>query len=159
MPRIDDEHTDIVWSRIDGIITLILENDRYLQSKRNKELVTIICDKYGVAERTAHRYLSIAKREIRKIGKEQKEKAFVKAIRDREYLLAKTKKEDPKLALEIMKDRDKLQGLYVEKVEHSGEITQRNVDLSRFTEHGLERIKRGDPVEEVLMDPEAVKND
>jgi hypothetical protein len=33
----------------------------------------------------------------------------------------------------------------------------KNVDMSKFTEHGLERLKRGDTIEEVLMDPKAVK--
>jgi len=122
MPRIEEAYTDIVWSRVDSIIVLILDNERYMQSKRTKELVQIVMEKFAVKERTAYRYLSIAKREIRKIGKEKREKAFLKAIRDREYLLAKTKNTDYKLALEIMKDRDKLYGLYVDEIHHSGAI-------------------------------------
>ncbi len=154
------QHSQHFWARVDAVCLVILDNDRYLQSKRSAELTAKIVKKFGVSERQAQRYISAAKREVRRIGKAKRDKAFLKAIRDREYLLQKAKStEDYKLALEILKDRDKLQGLYVDKVEHSGEVTHKNIDLSRFTEHGLERIKRGDPIEDVLMDPEAVKND
>lgn len=168
--KIENGHTDIVWSRIDSVVSLILENDKYLQSKRNKELVETVMKKFDASERTASRYVAEAKLEIRKIGKANKHKAFVKAIRDREFLLQKAKgiknkagnfaeKPDYKLALEILKDRDKLNGLYVDEVKQSGELTMKNVDMSKFTEYGLERLKRGDMIEEVLMDPKSVKSE
>jgi hypothetical protein len=168
--KVENGHTDIVWARIDSVVALILENDKYLQSKRNKELSDIVMKKFDVAQRTALRYVSEAKREIRKIGKADKKKAFIKAIRDREFLLQKAKgvrdktgklieKPDYKLALEILKDRDKLNGLYVDEVKQSGELTMKNVDMSKFTEYGLERLKRGDMIEEVLMDPKSVKSE
>lgn len=163
------EHSDIVWARIDSVVTLILENTRYMHSKRNPELVKIVMDNFTLSERQALRYVAEAKREIRKIGVADKKKAFVRAIQDREFLLQKAKgtkkndkvveKPDYKLALEIVKDRDKLFGLYVDETKTTGEITIKNVDLSKFTEHGLERLKRGDKIEEVLIDPKAVKAD
>jgi len=157
MPVIrDDEHTDIVWSRVDAVVSLILENSRYLESKRNGELNEKVMEKFDVSERTAQRYVAMAKREVRRIGKENKEKAFLRAIRDREYLLGKTKKHDAKLALEIMKDRDKLFGLYSENVNHSGALTVKNVDMSRFTDLGLQRIAAGEPVEKVMLDPACI---
>lgn len=173
MPRLTEDkegHTDIVWSRIDAVIGLILENDKYLQSKRNPELVETVMNKFNIAQRMAEYYVSEAKKEIRKIGKADKLKAFAKAIRDREFLLQKakglkdktgrfTEKPDYKLALEILKDRDKLFGLYVDEVKQTGEVTMKNIDMSKFTEHGLERLKRGDKVEEVLMDPKSVKSE
>lgn len=168
--RNESEHTDIVWSRIDAVVNLILENDKYFQAKRNGELVEIIMQKYDVKQRQAQKYVAEAKKEVRRIGKADKNKAFVKAIRDREFLLQKakgvknaqgnyTEKPDYKLALEIVKDRDKLNGLYVDEVKQTGEITMKNIDMSKFTEHGLERLKRGDKVEEVLMDPKSVKSE
>lgn len=165
----DDKHTEIVWSRIDSVVALILENERYYQSKRNKELCEIVMKTFKIAERQAYKYIGEAKKEIRRIGQADKKKAFVRAIRDREFLLQKAKgtkkgesfveKPDYKLALEIVKDRDKLFGLYVEETKTTGEVTIKNIDLSKFTEHGLERLKRGDKIEEVLMDPKAVKVD
>lgn len=168
--KIENGHTDIIWARIDSVVALILENDKYLQSKRNAELVETVMKKFEVAERTAHRYVAEAKSEVRKIGKANKQKAFVKAIRDREFLLQKakgvrdktgklTEKPDYKLALEIVKDRDKLHGLYVDEIKQSGELTMKNVDMSKFTEYGLERLKRGDTIEEVLMDPKSIKSE
>ena len=164
------KHKDIVWARIDSIVSLILENERYLQSKRNVELTNIVMERFGVRDRMARQYISEAKREIRRIGVADKKKAMVKALRDREYLLQKAKgikdakghyidKPDHKLALEIMKDRDKLAGLYVDEVKNTGEVTIKNIDMSKFTDYGLERLKRGDKVEAVLMDPKAVKVD
>jgi hypothetical protein len=172
MPRLPEEsgHTDIVWARIDSVVSLILENDKYFQSKRNKELCDTVMKKFDVSQRTAELYVSEAKKEIRKIGKADKKKAFVKAIRDREFLLQKakglkdksgkiTEKPDYKLALEIVKDRDKLHGLYVDEVKQSGELTMKNIDMSKLTEYGLERLKRGDSIEVVLMDPKSVKSE
>lgn len=168
MPATKGKHTDQLWQRIDAVVNLILENDRYLQSKRSKELTAIIAKKFDVSKRTAQRYIDEARKEIRKIGKAEKKKAFEKAIRDRELLFAKAKgvkddkgnylvQPDFKLALEIVKDRDKIFGLYTEEVK--SEVTVKNVDLSKFTEHGLERLKRGDKIEDVLMDPKAVKQE
>jgi len=161
----EKEHSDIVWARIDSVVTLILENARYMHSKRNGELTQIVMKNFSLQERQSKYYVSEAKKEIRRIGVADKKKAFVRAIQDREFLLQKakgTKKEnkvvekpDYKLALEIVKDRDKLFGLYVE--ETKGEMTIKNVDMSKFTEYGLERLKRGDNIEDVLMDPKAVK--
>ncbi|MBU1095817.1 MAG: hypothetical protein KKB34_04985 [Bacteroidetes bacterium] len=170
MPRAKSKHTDTIWVRIDSVIGLILENDRYLNSKRVKELCSIISEKFDVSKRTAERYIVEAKREISKLGKKDTKKAFKKAIHDREFLLQKAKgvkddkgyyqiKPDFKLALEIVKDRDKLNGLYFDEIKQTGEITIRNVDLSKFTEFGLERLKRGDKIEEVLMDPKSVKQE
>lgn len=168
MPKTKDKHTDLIWSRVDSIITLILENDRYLKTKRMAELVSIVKERFRVEERTAFRYISEAKAEIRRIGKVNSSEALMRAIRDREFLLQKTKgiknekgeftvAPDYKLYLETIKDRDKLLGLYEEKVK--SEVSVKNYDMSRFTEHGLERLKRGDSIDDVLRDPKSVKSD
>jgi hypothetical protein len=161
------EHSDIVWARIDSVVTLILENARYMHAKRSGELAQIVMKNFSLQERQAKYYVSEAKKEIRRIGVSDKKKAFVRAIQDREFLFQKAKgtkkdnkvleKPDYKLALEIVKDRDKLFGLYVD--ETKGEMTIKNVDMSKFTEYGLERLKRGDKIEDVLMDPKAVKGE
>ena len=140
MPKLknDAEHTEMVWSRVDSVVNLILENDRYLQSKRNGELTQLVVKQFNVSERNAQRYIGEAKKEIRRVGIKEKEKAFVRAIRDREFLYSKAKSgSDFKLALEIVKDRDKLCGLYVDEVSVKGEI-KTIPDLSGLT---IEELK------------------
>ena len=140
MPKLknDAEHTEMVWSRVDSVVNLILENDRYLQSKRNGELTQLVVKQFNVSERNAQRYIGEAKKEIRRVGIKEKEKAFVRAIRDREFLYSKAKTGlDFKLALEIVKDRDKLCGLYVDEVTVKGEI-KTIPDLSGLT---IEELK------------------
>lgn len=141
MPALKDKHIEQVWQRIDAVVNLILENDRYLQSRRTKELTLIIAKKFNTSKRTAQRYIEEAREEIRKIGKSKKEEAFEKAIRDRELLFLKCKgvKDDKgeyiilpdiRLALEVIKDRDKIFGLYVENINYSGgvKIIKDNID-------------------------------
>lgn len=161
MPKIDDEHTNIVWARVDAVAILILENERYLQSKRNKELTEMVSKKFGCDERTSQRYIAEAKREIRKVGTVNRSKAFVKAIRDREYLITKAKgvkdekgnyvvNPDYKLLLEILKDIAKLNGLYIDEVKHSGEILIKGIDFTKLPEHILQRIASGEDINKVL---------
>jgi len=136
-------HSVKFYQAVDAVCTILLENTRYLKSKRNKELTQIVTEQLGCSTRTAQRYVSEARREILRIGKEQKEAAFIREIRDREYLLNKVKsggEADYKLALEIMKDRAKLLGLYVEKVEHSGKISLEQIDFNKLSKEQLERI-------------------
>lgn len=163
-----DEHTQFFWTRVDSVVVLILENDKYLQSKRNVELTKTIIEQFSVSDRTAQRYIAEAKKAVRRLGLEKRDKAFDKAIRDREFLFQKAKgtkgkdgkyidEPDYKLALEVVKDRDKIKGLYIEEIKHSGEITVKNIDYSKFTDYGLERLKKGDPVEQVMIDPKSVK--
>jgi hypothetical protein len=152
-PENEDQHTPIVWTRVDAVVNLILENDRYMQSKRNPELTKSVMDKFGLAERTAHRYISEAKKEIRRLGQRDKQKAFERAMHDRESLLQKAKngvkdeknrfvlKPDLKLALDVIKDRDKLNGLYVDQIEHSGTIDLTSFNVSSLTDDQLQRLK------------------
>jgi len=160
MPKLPEgeEHTELVFIRIDIVVQMILKNDRFLYSKRCQELVKTVMTDFKCAERTAERYVAEAKKEINKMGKVNKKKAYSKAIRDREYIVSEAKtKDDLKLALDAMKDRDKLNGLYVDEVKQTGELTMKNVDMSKLTEYGLERLKRGDKVEDVLSDSKSIK--
>lgn len=153
MPKLTpkEEHTEIVWTRVDAVVNLILENDRYMQSKRNPELTKSVIEKFGLAERTAQRYISEAKKEIRKLSQANKKNAFVRAMRDREFLLQKAKfgmkdeknryviNPDLKLALDVIKDREKLHGLYVDEINLNGEIRTKP-DLSGLTIEELRAI-------------------
>jgi hypothetical protein len=160
MPKIKEGHTDIVWSRVDAVVLLILGNPRYMETKRNIELTNLVVEQFNVSKRTAERYISLAKREVRKIGKEKKEKAFLKAIRDREYLITQIRKSsirDFRIELEVMKDRDKLYGLYSDNINHSGIVTVKNIDMSQFTDYGLEMLANGIPIEKVMLEPKALR--
>lgn len=151
MPRTDEKHTDIVWARVDSVVNLILENDRYLLSKRNGDLCRMVMEKFAIAERTAYRYIAEAKKEIRKLVSTDKTKAFARAMRDREFLYQKAKNgvkdeknklvvyPDLKLALDVVKDREKLQGLYVDEINVKGEIRTKP-DLSGLTIEELKAI-------------------
>jgi hypothetical protein len=159
MPAIEDEHTKKFYMCVDAVVNIMFENDRYLHSKRSKELSKIVAEQIKCSIRTAERYIAEAKKEIRKIGRLKKEEAFIKSIRDLEFLLSKTKNgknPDYKRALEVIKERNKVYGLYAVE-EKPKEITSKNIDMSLFTDYGLERLKRGDSVEDVLLDPKSLK--
>lgn len=152
MPKVEDEHTDVVWQKVDAIVSLILENDKYLNPNRKSNLTKIVMEQFDVEERTAQRYIAFARKEIRKIGKEKKDKSFAKAIRDREYLLIKAKgvknksgeyiiEPDLKLALEIVKDREKLFGHYTDIIEHKGIIEIKPAILQKLTDQQLDILE------------------
>lgn len=154
----EDSVNAIVWRRVDFILDEILKNDHFLEAKRGKELIDKVCKKFNIAPRTASKNITLAKKEIKKLSRENRKEAYRKAMIDREYIIRDAKSGgDNKLALDAMKDRDKIRGLYVENIKESGEITVKNVDMAQFTEYGLEKLKRGETLESVLLDPKSLK--
>lgn len=125
MPTTRDGHTDLVWSRVDAIVMLILDNGKYMGSKRGAELTKLVIEKFSVSERTAQRSIAEAKKAVRELGRKNLKNAFSRAMIDREFLWQKTKSKDYKTALEVVKDRDKLVGLYEERILVSGEINNK----------------------------------
>ncbi len=151
-PDKEENHHDIVWARVDSVVNLILENDRWMQSKRGAELTKAVMEKFSLSERQSQRYIQAAKKEIRKLAAKNKDAAFIQEIRDREYLIMKcrgsknqngkyTEKPDYKLMFQIMQDRADLHGLYEQKVTHSGKIDLRGDDLKRLSDEQLELLK------------------
>lgn len=123
MPRIKGSHSSAVRIRINEVASIILENPRFFQSKSNTELRDIVKDTYKVKVRMANEYINGAKELIADLIEKKKEKSFERALLDRENLYQKaTSLLDYKLALEVAKDRDKILGLYEDKVIHSGEV-------------------------------------
>lgn len=139
--RDQQNHTDAYWVKVDAVVNLILENDRYLNVKRAPELTEMVMKRWGIDTRMAQKYIKEAKKEIKKLGQRDKEKAFIKAMRDREFLYRKAispsfifSKDlrdengklilvaDLKLALEVVKDRDEIHGLYEKTVNVKGEL-------------------------------------
>jgi hypothetical protein len=160
-------HEKTVWSRVDAVINLILENTRYLDGKRQKELSERVAATFNVSIRTAQRYISAAKLDIRKMVSNKTEVALERALMDRELLLVKAKgiynekkksydvAPDYWLFLEAAKDRDKLLGLYIDK--QKSEMITKNIDMSRFTEYGLEQLAKGVDIQVVMLDPLAYR--
>lgn len=150
--------------RANEIARMILSDGR--KDYPLSELVKVVMDMYGVSKRQAERYIYFAKEEIAILRKEEVKDALDVALRDREFLLSKAKGElddagnvvtppNYYLYLEIVKDRDRLLGLYPFK--QTKEVISKNVDMESFTIHGLERLANGDPLEEVLKDKKALK--
>lgn len=151
-------HSPIYYAKVDKVVQLLLETNQYLKSKSTSELIEKVKDELGCQDRQAKQYILEAKKEIRQLLKTKKEKAFNKVIQDLELLRLRNKSgENDKLFLETVKYYAKMNGLEIDETKTTSEMTVKNIDLSRFTEHGLERLKRGDKVEDVLIDPKAVK--
>lgn len=157
MPKIDEEHTDIVYARIDEVVTMILCSDRFMQTKRNTELAKAVMGKFAVSERVAYRYIAEAKREVRKLGRDRAEKVKEKMIRRLEYQYQKTKDDDRKLAVEIIKYVGEITPGVIPDKKIKNENLNIDFDPNKFTKKGLERLSRGDDIREVMMDPECVK--
>jgi len=171
MPGVTDpekeKRTETIWQRVDAVAQLILENDLYLQKNRTDELNKVVAEKYQVSKRTAQRYIQEARREINKLGKTNKKKSLSKAVRDREYLLQIAKvglkdknknyivKPNHKLALEILKDREELFGLYIQKIEQKTTVNLKGFDLGKLSEEELVivegMVKRGEDPRSYLI--------
>lgn len=159
MPASEDNiegHTVTFWLRVDAVIELVLKNPNYyLQSKRTESLVEMVKNQLKVEDRQAKDYIKEAKKLIKKITTDNLVEAKKKAIMDREALLLEANTVKDKL--EVLKDRDDLKGLYTNKSTEKSEVTVKNIDMSQFTEYGLEKLKRGELLEDVLLDPKSLK--
>lgn len=143
MPSVKEKLTDCVWIRVEHVKKLILKNLELLKNKNTHVLTEHVVAEYEVSERTAHRYIAAAKSEIRKLLRAKNEAIFNRAILDREYIIAEAKGSgDIRAALEAMKDRDKLYGLYVDEIKHTGEIAVRNIDFAKLTDEQLSVVER-----------------
>lgn len=158
MPWIEGEHNELIWSRIYKTASVILSNNDYINKKRRGELNKIIRTEFNVSERTARQLIRSARFVILEVAMKNTDQNFGKAIVQREFIINSfLESNDLSKALDAIKDRDKLNGLY--NLETKQEITVKNVDMSKFTEHGLQRLIKGDKIELVLTDPLAIKND
>jgi len=165
--KIEGGHTATFYSRIDSVIKLILENDKYLEKKRNKALTELVIKTFKVSDRMARTYITEAKKEVNRMSKKEREKSFIKALRNREYLLTEAKQSgNLRFALAVMQDRDRLLGLYPpNELKHSGELISKNtnIDVEKLTDRGLRKLKemiaRGENLEFILTNLEYHKQD
>ncbi len=152
MPRTETGHTATTYLRVDSIVKLILDNDKYLQGKRSSELAEFVMKEFEVGLNAAYSYIKMAKAEIRQLGKKDKEKAFSKANRRTELIWLKAKDDDLKLALEANKEFCKLHGLY-EEPKIKQEVINKNINYDNLTDKALQRLAAKEDPEKVLSDP------
>lgn len=123
MPRIKGQYSGAVRARINDVVSIILSEPRFFQSKSNSELSQLVQKTYNVKLRQSKQYIAGAREMIADMLEKKKEKSLERALLDREHLYKVAKDLlDYKLALEVAKDRDKILGLYEDKVIHSGEV-------------------------------------
>lgn len=151
-----DGHTPTFWIRVDAVIELIVKNRNYLQSKRTESLVTTVMNQLNVESRQAKEYIKYAKKGVKIHSTGNLAKVKESAILDREALLLEVK-DDPKLKLEIMKDRDNIKGVYVNKIDHNVEISLKNIDIKNLPETFLQRIANGENPQLVISEYNAIK--
>lgn len=153
-------HRPAFYINIDKVVKILLEKEHLTKSKATSELIEHVKSELNVEERMAKTYISEARKEIRKLLRLKSDKAFAKVITGLELLRLRTLSSgDNKLFLETIKYYAKMYGLEIDEVKQTGEMTMKNIDMSQLTEHGLERIKRGDRIEEVLIDPKSRKSE
>lgn len=141
-PKSGDNHTDIYYSRVDAVYIVLLENNRLVHAKRNKELIDLVMDMFEVNIRQAQYYISDAKKLFREIGREKREKAFKKVVRNLNLLeLRSIKANDDKLLLETTKYYAKIFGLEVDEIKHTGEINLKKFDPSSLTDDQLKKLR------------------
>ena len=124
MPKIEGKHTDQFYINVNNIVRELLKNDILLANKQAaSEAIRLIKKSLDLEDRQAKDYLKAARKEILRITEIGKKEALTQALGDRHFLVLQAKKEnDLKMAFEAMKDRDRLKGLYEDKIIHSGEV-------------------------------------
>ena len=124
MPRTKDKYTVQFYINVNNIVRQLLRDDiLFTTESASSESLRLIRDSLGISQRQAQRYLRAARDEIRKITAASAKESLDQAFRDRHFIILQSKKDgDLKLALEAMKDREKLKGLYEDTVIHKGEV-------------------------------------
>ena len=94
------------------------------EGKTYNDLVEYCRKNWGIRHAMTSRYIAGVRKKWEEHIESDRQKNFDEAIKRREGLRKKAiEKEDMRLALEIEKDISKIQGLYIDHVEHKAEIT------------------------------------
>lgn len=153
MPKTQKPHTEKFYQRVDAVVLLILSNDRYLESKRGNELKSNIMAQLKCSSRQAERYLAEAIIKVNEMVTIDRENALRKARIRKAFLWQKTLgsfdnsgkviiEPDYKLALEVDKEICKMEGLYVEKIDHTVKFDVKKIDTTRLTDEQLAQLKK-----------------
>lgn len=161
------DHTDVVWVRVDKVVNLILQNCRFLESKRSKELTELIMSNFSISERQAQRYIKEAKKVLRESTRKDLENNLNRALLDREFMYQHAKGKFDKgefknanidLMLKIAKDRDELLGLYTQNHKVSGSIAISNIDFTKLPQEVLNKILSSKSEDELQLILSGINN-
>ncbi len=129
--KMSSGHSTQYRVRVDEVVALLLDKQSLLEGRKSSTLLKLIMERFSVSKRMAESYLQSALSEVESFNKSKLVDAFGKAMRDREFLFRKAKeKKDLRLALEIVKDRDRIAGLYVENYRINDVTTHEFNDVS-----------------------------
>lgn len=142
MPKTDQSgHTQTFWERVDAVLLILLDNPDWILKRRNDDLNLIVREEFEVENVQAGKYIKEAKTLFRKYKVNNIEQHRTKAILDREKVVRLAlKQEKLQTALNAMRERDIIKGIYVEKHEHVGKlnvnfgsipVSSKAVDLSQ----------------------------
>ena len=96
----------------------------------NKTMLNHIYEKYGYKQTYAYQLIKEAREKIREIWKQDNETSLQEAIGQMEQMAEDAKKQkNYKLAFEVRKELSKIQGHYTERVEVSGELALKNIEI------------------------------
>lgn len=160
----ESKHTMQYWGRVGSIVEFILNNTEYYKRNKYQALVNWVKNEYNVQERQAKRYITDAKAEIKDVISSRREQVVEFTVVQYKKILrecftsasGREKHRYLKLALETLKDQNELLNLYPEKSVKQDNVNY-DVDMNKFTEKGLERLKRGDDPREIMLDPDSVR--
>lgn len=141
MPKTEGEHTATFYERVDAVVLVLFDNPLWIQQQRCRDLSQIVQDKFNVSNVQASKYINEAKKIFKKYQTKNIEQKRQKAILDREKVIRLALKAGKlQIALNAMKERDIIQGIYVEKVEYNGRmnmnlgpvlLSQKAIELSQ----------------------------
>lgn len=156
----ENTHSVVYWSRVDSIINFLLYNPRYLRAQRTGELTERVIllfkkDKIEISIRQAQRYVKEAKSEFRKASRSDIKAKILSAEFARMSLIERCRTaNDYKCELKTLQDLAALQGLYPDKnINIKAQLLLKNVDLSKLSDAQLEKIKGGQDLQTVMMNP------
>lgn len=126
MPRSRDgrEHTEAYYQRVDEIVLILFENPLWILPRRCHSLSSMIQKKYKLDSRQASLYVKDAKKLFRSyMSVKDLEEKRQRAIFDREKVIRMALHQNRlQTALNAMKERDVIEGLYIERHEVTGRI-------------------------------------
>lgn len=110
----DNETNELeTWQYIDQIKILILNSYEDLESIELIDIAAMAARKYEINSTDAYKYAKIAIKQITELLSLKRSSAIIKAVCERELLFLYAKNDhNIRLASDLLKDRDRLLGLY-----------------------------------------------
>jgi len=123
-----NENIDMKYKREDIINELVKMRIEDMAS--NKTMLQHIYDKYEYKQTYAYQLIKEARETIREIWAQQDEGSLEEAIGQMEQMAEDAKKQkNYKLAFDIRKELSKIQGHYTEKIELTGEMAIKGIEI------------------------------